>query len=206
MPHNHQMWAVIGIYTGREDNIFWRRVRGAPGRSRRGGRSESVERRRRRATQAQHHPLSDQPDFALTAAIHVYGGDFFAAERRRMGCGKDGAKTDLMQSAPCADFKRQMQFLRIDKVTKSNTDCRSYRSSFESSEHCADDAEPTSAALNSGLRCSPTLQRGDGGMASFGPQSIYLTITQQADMEPAGTVMSSVSQACSHPGRRYRRL
>lgn len=26
VPHNHQMWAVIGIYTGREDNIFWRRV------------------------------------------------------------------------------------------------------------------------------------------------------------------------------------
>ena len=24
MPHNHRMWAVIGIYTGREDNIFWR--------------------------------------------------------------------------------------------------------------------------------------------------------------------------------------
>ena len=26
MPHNHEMWANIGIYTGREDNIFWRRV------------------------------------------------------------------------------------------------------------------------------------------------------------------------------------
>ena len=25
-----QMWAVIDIYTGREDNIFWRRVPGAP--------------------------------------------------------------------------------------------------------------------------------------------------------------------------------
>jgi predicted metal-dependent enzyme (double-stranded beta helix superfamily) len=25
------MWAVIGIYTGREDNIFWRRIPGAPG-------------------------------------------------------------------------------------------------------------------------------------------------------------------------------
>ena len=24
MPHNHFMWASIGIYTGREDNIFWR--------------------------------------------------------------------------------------------------------------------------------------------------------------------------------------
>jgi predicted metal-dependent enzyme (double-stranded beta helix superfamily) len=31
MPHNHQMWAVIGIYTGREDNIFWRRVPGGQG-------------------------------------------------------------------------------------------------------------------------------------------------------------------------------
>ena len=28
MPHNHQMWAVIGVYTGREDNIFWRRIPG----------------------------------------------------------------------------------------------------------------------------------------------------------------------------------
>jgi predicted metal-dependent enzyme (double-stranded beta helix superfamily) len=26
LPHNHQMWAVIGIYTGRENNIFWRIV------------------------------------------------------------------------------------------------------------------------------------------------------------------------------------
>ena len=31
MPHNHRMWAVIGIYTGREDNIFWRRVPGGEG-------------------------------------------------------------------------------------------------------------------------------------------------------------------------------
>src|SRR5689334_3698097 len=26
MPHDHRMWAVIGVYTGREDNIFWRRL------------------------------------------------------------------------------------------------------------------------------------------------------------------------------------
>src|SRR2546423_1296432 len=25
-PHNHLMWAVIGIYTGRENNIWWRRL------------------------------------------------------------------------------------------------------------------------------------------------------------------------------------
>jgi len=29
-PHNHEMWAVIGIYGGREDNIFWRRVKDHP--------------------------------------------------------------------------------------------------------------------------------------------------------------------------------
>jgi predicted metal-dependent enzyme (double-stranded beta helix superfamily) len=23
MPHDHRMWAVIGIYSGREDNVFW---------------------------------------------------------------------------------------------------------------------------------------------------------------------------------------
>ena len=32
MPHNHQMWAVIGIYSGREDNVFWRRVPDGNGR------------------------------------------------------------------------------------------------------------------------------------------------------------------------------
>ena len=26
MPHNHNMWATIGVYGGREDNIFWRRL------------------------------------------------------------------------------------------------------------------------------------------------------------------------------------
>ena len=30
MPHNHNMWAVIGVYTGREDNIFWRRIEDDP--------------------------------------------------------------------------------------------------------------------------------------------------------------------------------
>src|SRR5262245_34351494 len=32
MPHNHRMWAVIGIYSGREDNIFWRRLGGRDGK------------------------------------------------------------------------------------------------------------------------------------------------------------------------------
>src|SRR5262249_48776790 len=27
MPHNHRMWAIIGIYGGSEDNVFWRRIK-----------------------------------------------------------------------------------------------------------------------------------------------------------------------------------
>lgn len=30
-PHDHRMWAVIGVYTGREDNVFWRRIPTAEG-------------------------------------------------------------------------------------------------------------------------------------------------------------------------------
>ena len=40
MPHNHLMWAVIGIYTGRENNIFWRRLPGETG----GGRARKEQR------------------------------------------------------------------------------------------------------------------------------------------------------------------
>ena len=25
-PHNHCMWSVVGIFAGREDNMFWRRT------------------------------------------------------------------------------------------------------------------------------------------------------------------------------------
>jgi predicted metal-dependent enzyme (double-stranded beta helix superfamily) len=81
MPHNHQMWAVIGVYSGREDNIFWRRPADSP---------------RGRLEAASAKALSDKdtvllgaetihsvtnPIRRLSGALHVYGGDFFAAER-----------------------------------------------------------------------------------------------------------------------------
>jgi predicted metal-dependent enzyme (double-stranded beta helix superfamily) len=76
-PHNHRMWAVIGVYTGREDNIFWRRI---------GLKVEAA------GAQAlcQRDAVPLGPDIIhsvtnpiprLSGAIHVYGGDFFAAER-----------------------------------------------------------------------------------------------------------------------------
>ena len=80
LPHNHQMWAVIGIYTGREDNIFWRRV---------GPRGQKIEAAGARALSVKDaEPLGSDiihsvtnPIPRLTGAIHVYGGDFFAPGR-----------------------------------------------------------------------------------------------------------------------------
>jgi predicted metal-dependent enzyme (double-stranded beta helix superfamily) len=81
MPHDHRMWAVIGVYTGREDNIFWRRV---PGKS--GGKLEAAG--AKALSEGDAEPLGHNiihsvtnPIRRLTGAIHVYGGDFFNEER-----------------------------------------------------------------------------------------------------------------------------
>ncbi|MFD0978300.1 cysteine dioxygenase family protein [Tropicimonas aquimaris] len=80
-PHNHEMWAVIGIYGGREDNIFWRRVKDHPD-----GLIEAAG--ARALTTGDVCPMGPDiihsvtnPIPRLTAALHVYGGDFFEAER-----------------------------------------------------------------------------------------------------------------------------
>ena len=77
MPHEHNMWALIGIYTGREDNIFWQRQ----------GR-ELAARTAAALSQGSVTPLPrdiihsvTNPIDKLTGAIHIYGGDFFAVPR-----------------------------------------------------------------------------------------------------------------------------
>jgi len=77
MPHNHNMWAVIGIYTGREDNIFWRREDDVIAAA--GARSIAVGEAVPLGRDIIHSVTN--PVEKLTAAIHVYGGDFFAPGR-----------------------------------------------------------------------------------------------------------------------------
>jgi predicted metal-dependent enzyme (double-stranded beta helix superfamily) len=81
MPHNHRMWAVIGVYTGREDNIFWRRVENeAAGLIEAAGAKSLGERCAEPLGQDIIHSVTN-PLGRLTAAIHVYGGDFYGAKR-----------------------------------------------------------------------------------------------------------------------------
>ncbi len=77
MPHNHLMWALIGIYTGREDNIMWRRT------------SDSIEAFEAKAlfegdvaalaVDAIHSVTN--PLLRFTGGLHIYGGDFFDTKR-----------------------------------------------------------------------------------------------------------------------------
>jgi len=81
MPHNHLMWAVIGIYTGRDDNIFWRRLPGQDsGRIEAAGAKSLGERDVEPLGRDVIHTVTN-PLPRLTGAIHVYGGDFFAVAR-----------------------------------------------------------------------------------------------------------------------------
>jgi predicted metal-dependent enzyme (double-stranded beta helix superfamily) len=76
-PHDHRMWAVIGIYGGREQNVFYRRS--GQGLARHGAK-ELDEKDVVPLGETIIHSVINPLD-RVTAAIHVYGGDFFATPR-----------------------------------------------------------------------------------------------------------------------------
>jgi predicted metal-dependent enzyme (double-stranded beta helix superfamily) len=81
-PHDHGIWAAIGIYGGREDNIFWRRIE-EPGKPSRveaaGAKSLSAGDVAPLGKDIVHSVLN--PIGKITGAIHIYGGDFFHPHR-----------------------------------------------------------------------------------------------------------------------------
>lgn len=77
-PHDHRMWAVIGIHGGAEDNFFYRRhgagIEDAGGRELREGDvfvlgADGI------------HSVTNPLSTSFTGAIHVYGGDFVHTAR-----------------------------------------------------------------------------------------------------------------------------
>ena len=84
MPHDHRMAAVIGIYTGQEDNTFWRRVGGEEngvGRIEAAGGKALLARDCAILGRDIIHSVAN-PIPRLTGAIHVYwGGDFFGIDK-----------------------------------------------------------------------------------------------------------------------------
>ncbi len=76
--HDHNMWAVIGIYGGREDNQFYRRL--DDGRIEPHTAKTLTQRDVVMLGSDVVHSVAN-PTREWTAALHVYGGEFFTTPR-----------------------------------------------------------------------------------------------------------------------------
>jgi predicted metal-dependent enzyme (double-stranded beta helix superfamily) len=112
VPHNHHMWAVIGIYTGREDNIFWRRIPGREGKvEAAGAKALGVKDAEPLGPDIIHSVTNPIPRF--TGAIHVYGGDFFSPAHRSEW------DPETLVEEPWDPQKAVQRFERADKIGRA---------------------------------------------------------------------------------------
>jgi predicted metal-dependent enzyme (double-stranded beta helix superfamily) len=102
-PHDHRMWAAIGIYAGREDNTFYRRD--GRGLVESGGRQLDVGDTVLLGDDTVHRV--DNPCAVLTGAIHVYGGDFVNRPRSQWGPG-------VLEERPYDIAEAREQFARAN--------------------------------------------------------------------------------------------
>jgi predicted metal-dependent enzyme (double-stranded beta helix superfamily) len=75
--HNHTIWAVVGIYDGNEDNVFYRRT---PGGIEETGRAVLHTGECLALPSDAVHRIANSGG-ATMKALHVYGGDLFATSR-----------------------------------------------------------------------------------------------------------------------------
>ena len=103
-PHDHRMWAAIGIYSGIEDNAFYRRNQATIVPS--GGKQlleGSVVQLGDDVIHSVHNPAA-----AHTGGIHVYGGDFLNAARSQWD-------PDTLEERPWTIDDAQRAFAEADE-------------------------------------------------------------------------------------------
>jgi predicted metal-dependent enzyme (double-stranded beta helix superfamily) len=116
-PHNHLMWAAIGIYAGQEDNTFYRRT--APGArtiDESGGKALTVGDVLLLGDDIIHAVAN--PTRQLTGAIHVYGGDFVNQPRSQWGPGERAERPYNM------DYVNK-EFAEANRVWRERTEASS---------------------------------------------------------------------------------
>ena len=112
MPHDHLMWANIGIYTGREDNIFWRRT--PEGIKAYGADALFVKDTAMLPVNALHSVTNPLQRF--TGGIHIYGGDFFNTTRSQWN--PETLKEEPSDGAVIRGiFQRENERLGLNKET-----------------------------------------------------------------------------------------
>ena len=106
LPHDHRMSAVIGMYGGREDNTFWRRVSNPtkfqiePA----GGRALGLGDVTLLGRDVIHSVLN--PLTKISAAIHVYDGEFLTAQRSTLGRSSESGGT--RQAQECGEPRKRL--------------------------------------------------------------------------------------------------
>jgi predicted metal-dependent enzyme (double-stranded beta helix superfamily) len=113
-PHNHRMWAAIGIYGGREDNAFYRRNGDSLVPS--GGR-ELMDRGVLLLGDDVIHAVHNPASSSYTGAIHVYGGDFVGTPRSQWD------PTTLLEQPYDLDAVRQ-EFDRAELAFRTGSESR----------------------------------------------------------------------------------
>ena len=101
-PHDHRMWAAIGVYHGREDNTFYRRDGRTVVRS---GGSELADGAVLLLGDKVIHSVHNPAERAYTGAIHVYAGDFFGTPRSQWDPGR-GIEEPYDLAAVQSEFDR----------------------------------------------------------------------------------------------------
>ena len=112
-PHNHEMWATIGVYAGQEDNTFYRRAER--------DRSTLVESGGRDLRTGDVVTLGADtihavanPTSRLTGGIHVYGGDFVNQSKSQWGPGP-------MVERPYDMAQTQQQFAEANEAWRARS-------------------------------------------------------------------------------------
>ena len=111
MPHDHLMWANIGIYTGREDNIFWKRTSGGIEAY---GADALFEKDTAMLPEDALHSVTN-PLLRFTGGIHVYGGDFFDTTRSQWN-------PETLEEEPSDGDKIRRMFQRENERLGLNTE------------------------------------------------------------------------------------
>lgn len=84
-PHNHEMWAVIGIYGGREDNIFWRRIKDHPQGLIEAAGAKALSTGDVCPMGAGYHPFCHQSNSPINGSFACLRRRFLRSRKKRMG-------------------------------------------------------------------------------------------------------------------------
>lgn len=110
MPHNHLMWANIGIYAGREDNIFWKRT--SDGIKAFGANALFAKDTAMLSEDALHSVTNPLQRF--TGGIHIYGGDFL--DTPRSGWNPETLEEEFSDGVKMREmFRQENERLRLVK-------------------------------------------------------------------------------------------